>query len=35
MELTMTYPTENDLAVLKKLGLPMPTATPKTQKDEE
>jgi len=30
----MTYPTEADLEVLKKLGLPIPTE-PKTQKNEE
>lgn len=31
----MTYPTEEDLAVIKKLGLPIPTATSNTKKDEE
>ena len=29
------YPTEADLAVRVKLGLDKPTATPKTEKDEE
>jgi len=35
MELKMAYPTEADLEVLKKLGLPIPTTDTKTKKNEE
>jgi hypothetical protein len=31
----MTYPTEADLEVLKKLGLTSPDVTPTKKKDEE
>jgi hypothetical protein len=31
----MTYPTEADLEVLKKLGLNAPDVTPTKKKDEE